>query len=457
MISSNTVKQPSVSSSGVLGSGVLSSGLDPAASGPLLPVLDSVPEMEVVVECVRVSLGTAETPRLESLLTADINKSDLDWACVFEMAAAHKVSLMLHPALKKCGAGFIPVSVMGQFRADAADTVLQGMVLTGELVALLALFEAEGIRALPFKGPAVAYSLYGGLALRGFGDLDILVQDTDISRATALLVAHGYQAPDQIADTASRPFLQFQPFLESPQSQRVFNFYRADGKVVELHWRFTPRHFPFPLVETGLWNRLGSVDLPGRKALNLAPEDMLLLLCVHGSKHCWERLIWICDIAALISAEPDLDWDGALRRARQLRVARMVFVGLLLAGEVLQAAVPEGPLKAAKRDREAVRLAAWVGRRLRQKPLDPLGETEEYRFVYTVREGKWDRLHYFRHLLLTPAEEDWEFLPLPGFLAPLYYLLRPVRLGLGFVQRRLFRKTAAREASGSPEQDGSLS
>ena len=421
---SNIVQQPSVSSS----------GSDAAAKAPSTPILESVPEMEVVIECVRVCMGTAETPHLESLLT-----TDLDWACVLEIAATHKVSLLLHPALRKCSVGFVLTAVMDKLQASAANKVLPGMVMVGELVKILALFEAEGIRALPFKGPAVAYSLYGGLALRGFGDLDILVQDADISRATAVLVARGYQAPDQIADTVNRPFLQFQPFLESPQSQRVFNFYRADGKVVELHWRFTPRHFPFPLVETGLWNRLGSVDLPGQKALNLSPEDMLLLLCVHGSKHCWERLMWICDIAALISAEPDLDWDGALRRARQLRVARMVFVGLLLADEVLQAAVPEGPLRAAKEDQEAVRLAAWIGRRLRQRPLDPLSETEEYRFVYTVREGKRDRLRYFQHLLLTPAEEDWEFLPLPGSLASLYYLLRPIRLALGIVQRRLIR------------------
>ena len=409
-----------------------SSRFKSVADGSSLTDNSLVMEMEVVIECVRVCMGTAEMPRLESLLTAD-----LDWARVLELAIAHKVSLLLHPALKKCSAGFVPTAVLGELQANAAAKVLPGMVLVGELVKILALFESEGIQALPFKGPAIAYSLYGGLALRGFGDLDILVQDADIARATALLVARGYLAPDQIADTANRPFLQFQPFLESPQSQRVFNFYRADGTVVELHWRFTPRHFPFPLVETGLWNRLGSVDLPGRKALNLSPEDMLLLLCVHGSKHCWERLIWICDIAALVSAEPGLDWEGALRRARQLRVARMVFVGLLLAVEVLQAAVPEGPLRAARGDREAVRLAAWITRRLRQKPLDPLSETEEYRFVYTVREGRWDRLRYFRHLLLTPAEEDWEFLPLPGSLASLYYLLRPVRLALGFVQRRL--------------------
>jgi hypothetical protein len=30
------------------------------------------------------------------------------------------------------------------------------------------------------------------------------------------------------------------------------------------------------------------------------PEDMLLFLCVHGGKHQWTRLAWICDVAEFI-------------------------------------------------------------------------------------------------------------------------------------------------------------
>ena len=391
--------------------------------------------LELVLACTRVCPDETDKARLLPLL-----KTGPDWPRVLQIAAAHKVSLLLYHTLKKIGEGEVPPAVMRELRAAAAGSARHGLLLAGELVKILAVFEAEGIQALPFKGPAVAYSLYGGLGLRGFGDLDILVQEKDIPKATALLLAQGYHAPDQITDTANRPFLQFQPFLESPQSQRVFNFYRADGVVVELHWRFTPRHFPFPLNETGFWDRLAWVDLPGRKALNLSPEDMLLLLCVHGSKHCWERLGWICDIAALVCAMPQIDWNAALSRARRLRVERMVFVGLLLAADVTRAAVPEACLQRARRDKEAVRLAAWIERRLALKPLEPLGETEEYRFVFKVREAARDRLRYFLHLLMTPTEEDWDFLPLPGVLAPLYYVIRPIRLTSVFLRRRLFRR-----------------
>ena len=32
----------------------------------------------------------------------------------------------------------------------------------------------------------------------------------------------------------------------------------------------------------------------------LAPNDLLLILCVHASWHLWGRLLWICDVAELI-------------------------------------------------------------------------------------------------------------------------------------------------------------
>lgn len=393
-----------------------------------------VAEMELVALCARVRLGGAERARIQALLGGR-----LDWQCVIRIAAGHRVSLLLYHSLKSSGAHGIPPAVMGELRAGATGAARRGLLLTGELVKTLALFGAHGIGALPFKGPAVAYSLYGGPGLREFGDLDILVREEDIPAATALLVSRGYGAPDQITDTAVRPFLQFRPFLESPHSQGVFNFHRGDGAVVELHWRFTPRHFPFPLAGADLWGRTGWVDLPGLRAQSLSPEDMLLLLCVHGSKHCWERLSWVCDVAEMVRAEGGLDWGVALARARRLKVERMVHVGLLLASDVLGADAPAHHLRGARRDAEAARLAAWVGGRLSRRPLEPLGETEEYRFVLRVRDAPGDRLRYFLHLLVTPAEEDWKFLPLPAPLAPLYYGLRPIRLMLVFLQRRLLR------------------
>ena len=57
---------------------------------------------------------------------------------------------------------------------------------------LVPYLEANGIETLVFKGPALAQSIYGRIALRPFLDLDILVQPRDVAKAWSLLKAEGY-------------------------------------------------------------------------------------------------------------------------------------------------------------------------------------------------------------------------------------------------------------------------
>src|SRR5438046_1996796 len=79
--------------------------------------------------------------------------------------------------------------VILSFQKNAARSVL----LTWELVDILDLFATEGIEAMPYKGPAIAISIYGRLALRQFSDLDILVRKRDVWRCQQLLISRGYQ------------------------------------------------------------------------------------------------------------------------------------------------------------------------------------------------------------------------------------------------------------------------
>ncbi|MCC5639670.1 nucleotidyltransferase family protein [Nostoc sp. CHAB 5844] len=73
-----------------------------------------------------------------------------------------------------------------------------------------------------------------------------------------------------------------------------------------LHWRITPRFFPFELPVADLWQRRQWLSLLNVPVPTLAPEDLLLSLCVHGAKECWGKLKWICDVAELIRTNPAL-------------------------------------------------------------------------------------------------------------------------------------------------------
>src|SRR5207302_43551 len=125
----------------------------------------------------------------------------------------------------------------------------------------------------------------------------------------------------------------------------------AHRSIVELHTEATLRYFPTPPDLEALSRRTEAVSFASREVLTFSGEDALPILCVHGSKHFWERLLWICDIAQLAHIPRGLDWEVALEQARRLGAERMTLLGLHLANGLLGAAVPHPILRPVQEDR----------------------------------------------------------------------------------------------------------
>src|SRR5262249_47194927 len=136
------------------------------------------------------------------------------------------------------------------------------------------------------------------------------------------------------------------------------------GFMLELHWGITEWYFAFALDADYLGERRETVSLLGTSVSSIAAEDLLLLLTAHGTKHGWERLAWICDIAELLRARPEMAWKQVLEQADRLGSKRMLFLGLLLAQDCLGAAVPEEVRNHLQADSVVRVLAAEVRQRL---------------------------------------------------------------------------------------------
>jgi len=283
---------------------------------------------------------------------------------------------------------------------------------------------------MPYKGPVLAASVYGDLALRQFSDLDILVCERDVPRAKELLLSQGYRSHIQLSGEQESTYLQ---------SHREYQFVRDDDRVmVELQWGITA-HWQimssFPLDFEYLWDRLKAVSLAGTTVRTLAPEDLLLILCVHGSSHLWRRLSWLCDVAELVRTHQEVDWERLVERARVLGGERMLLLGLALASDLLGTTLPEGIHQKVQATPVVQSLTMQVGEWLFRQVDDSIGLFEESHFFMKIRERLRHRVPYFLLYLrvylrttVTPNAKDRECLPLPEFLSPLYFLIRPVRL-----------------------------
>src|SRR5438132_10493948 len=144
-------------------------------------------EFSLLLACARTQVDAESGQRIR-----EAAQQPLDWDRLIEASLTHGLMPLLYENLKTHCADIVPPDRLNQlkdlFRKNAARTVL----LTEELLGILELFAAEGIEAMPYKGPAIAVSIYGRLALRQFTDLDILVRKHDVWRSQQLLVSRGY-------------------------------------------------------------------------------------------------------------------------------------------------------------------------------------------------------------------------------------------------------------------------
>ena len=108
-------------------------------------------------------------------------------------------------------------------------------------------------------------------------------------------------------------------------------------------------------------------------------EDYLIILCMHGSRHMWQRLAWLGDIATLLHNYPSLDWSQVMQQARQWGSQRMLYLGLYLAHYWLKAYLPETVLRWLHSDPKLPNLATQVDQHIFQ--LDQASQ----RFMATTR------------------------------------------------------------------------
>ena len=381
------------------------------------------PEAQLVLACARTVIDESGVAKIKRLL-----QEDLDWSFVIDKAQRNCVMPLLASNLLHLCPGFVSESVSRQLSSFLASHARHNLFQAAALVDVVNLFSSHDVPVLPFKGPLLATTVYGNLSLRQFSDLDILVHQEDLTRAIELLVAAGYRRTEPESDS---------PRLSASELRRKdLVLTKQGGRVrVELHWRLSGAHFDFPLDSKKLWRQLDVAQLGGVPVNSLARNELLLYLSMHGSRHGWERLGWVCDVAELIRVNPDFDWDTLVTQAHLLGCERALMLALLLATQLLNADIPPS-IKSKFEDDEALNLMAanareWFFRR----PGESLKLSDWYLYHLGMKERPRDKvrlhLHYYLRYLrlaLTPNQKDHMLVLLPSSVSFLYYFLRPLRL-----------------------------
>ena len=340
------------------------------------------------------------------------------WEEVVEGARKHGILPLLYPRLIENHES-IPPDALLQAKREFERNAFHCMTNAEELLQVLGAFQNADIAAMPFKGVVLGASAYGDMTMRTAGDIDLLIRERDLHRATELLNHRGYDLKTKTLEDGS------------PEAEDYFEFHferASDGMVLELRWKLelTQPRYRHDLGLDWVWERRRRLRLAGAEVPNLDPVSSLLVLCMHGSKHAWSRWIWISDVAKLIESESALDWEAALREAKRVGLERCLALGALLAWRGADANVPQDVLRRLEADRDMNKLSDFLAGNVLENP----GAMPEGRMPYHIRIlGSRDRRRSILSLsFLRPNERDRAAIRLPRFLSPLYYVIRPFRM-----------------------------
>ena len=359
----------------------------------------------------------------------DLVSKGVDWQILLKLAAQHCVRPMLFESLKSVCWDAVPPKIQLELTLFNKYNVQKNLFFTEELLRLLELFKKESIQIAAFKGPVLAESVYGNIALREFSDLDVIVKKTDLSKAENILTSRGYEAdfPDK----------DYRSAFVSYQGQYSFR-HGNTGISVDLHWRLSSKGLAFLPKSAEIWPRLEQVRIANRTVPTLARVDLALFLAAHGTKEGWRSLLWVCDFAEFLRKYQDVDWLAVFDRAQRSHFSRPLLLAIALASTLLDAPAPQELVNQARTNLAVRALAekAWF-RLLRTAPE---GELREFLNGLNTQTRLRHRLWPLATLLSTRTVGDYKAMPLPKSLWCIYYLTRPIRLAIKVMVMLLWSK-----------------
>jgi hypothetical protein len=238
------------------------------------------------------------------------------------------------------------LQVLGQLLPEAREllhqsyleSAVQHRLQARELRQVISSLVEAGIEFVLMKGMALAYAAYPTPACRRQGDLDLWIRAEQCPTAMNTLEELGYEPHDK----EDRP-----PALLTLYGgeQQMIGSLPGSG-LVELQWPAIRGEWirrTAHVDHAGIWERRVPVMIEDQPAFTLAPEDLLIHLCVHQAINHQFDNIWLrglLDLHLLIQAQTPL-WHVIVERARVWRVGVVVWTTLKLTKQFFGTPLPD--------------------------------------------------------------------------------------------------------------------
>jgi hypothetical protein len=198
------------------------------------------------------------------------------------------------------------------------------------LLNVLRQLEEQSISAIVLKGVPLLLFYYRDPGARIMADVDVLIRQTDLERAAAVLRAADWRLEKPLPPKSIAPIV------------RALHCVHPEQATLDLHWRPFTIDCP-PDVEEGVWQRAETYEVQGVRMLVPCRTDLFLLMCMHGRKQERQAVCrWVVDAMVMISsADQPIDWEALLGRSKETGLLPPVRDALTYLHREFGAEIPE--------------------------------------------------------------------------------------------------------------------
>ena len=354
-----------------------------------------------------------------SFIRGTIQDPNFNLHHTLRLAHRHGIHPLLYKILKELNSAYpsptITNDILPLLKHQHLAMVRKNMLMSSELIKIMRLFRENGIEALAFKGPVLALQLYGDITLRQYSDLDILIHCKERESAARLLEERGYESLLFMGPKQERVWYR---------NAKEMSLYHPGKNIhIDLQWQFFDRDYPLHFRLGKIWDTACETSLNGNSIQTFSSDSLLIYLCIHGSKHLWERIGWIKDIDLLVRSG-DLNWEQIDREMEGSGFERMFLLGLYMTNTYFRTPLPDSI-------KEQIREQGWL-RKLEDFIVSDWNEkqnmfrnTTAMLYLFPTLESKFK---YLTKVIIKPAKNEYRYIDLPENFYWAYYLLRPYLL-----------------------------
>lgn len=304
-----------------------------------------------VVLCLRSRWDPSALSAARALVTAN----EIEWEALSASLIAQGLAPLLYDTLR--GSDLLPPSLQALLHGAYVANAARNSVLLQELRGILGQLSQEGVAVILLKGAALLQALYGSVALRPMGDLDLLVHRRDVPTVLQVLSRQGY----------ARRHAEPQAGLTIDAENEML-LYRDTGAdtAIEVHWSlFDSPYYQERLSLDWLWETTVPLRLEGLETRMLGVEAQLLHLCGHLLLHHQGKgLLWLHDIAEwIVRYRVEISWETLLEKAQTCELVLALQYALHRVASEWSAPVPTSVLTrldALEPSQGERRIVAWL-------------------------------------------------------------------------------------------------